>query len=888
MKRRGIAVLVGLLVVVVAGGVWMWKRGGRDTPATATATQRNGSAVAAGERARGHDDAKAARVTVTVRGPSAAVADAVVRLQPERGDVIVARSGADGKAHVENVVPGTYAISASADGYEPAVVAESHAVAAGEHVELDVELKSGGRVLSGTVTDVSGGPVAGARIDAAKLGMMVRPGRAVASAVTGPDGKYRMTVAEGQLLVAARSVDYAAQSRIVEVGESGATADFALVPGGVIEGVVVNEKSGAPVAGATVFARLDRAAVMLAESGSGAFAVAGSDGRFRLSGLRPGAYELGARAGDGLRSKAPTIVGLGIAEQVGDVEILVGKSPVVRGTVIDDSGAPIPKVQIVAAGATSGGGEGTESDDKGAFVLDGLVSGKYMLFATSREHIANPTAPIELKDKDVENVVVRMRRAAKIVGRIEPPQVCDVESTAAESGGMGMRMMRFVAPVTSGADGMFEVTPVAESPYTLSARCASGDQGKVSVTVKAGTNEAVIAVKPGAAIAGKVVDGAGKPVAGVTVMASGQDGEERTMIVNGVITSGVQALTNASGAYELRGLAPGAYRVSALDRGRPMQMKSKPPKVTLAAGENKSGVDLAVELPDGVIEGVVTGPDGKPLADAWVSVHQDFGTMVENMARQAGEGGGKRTMMMRVESSEDGDGGGLGGASEFPPALTDAQGRFAIRNLPHTRYDVIAEARAGKLRGRVGGIEPDARVTIEALGVTSLSGTVKSASGPTPLFTIELDGPTRAQRTFTDGKFELGRVDPGSYTVKVSSADGNAEAKVVVNANTPATVDITLVANAIVVGTIVDAAGKPVAGVPVTVVPDEGEGRTRIEMRGPPPTSGPDGKFRVEHKAGKSVLVVMAPPSPVLKRGLALEAGKVLDVGQVQVAAASP
>ena len=51
-------------------------------------------------------------------------------------------------------------------------------------------------------------------------------------------------------------------------------------------------------------------------------------------------------------------------------------------------------------------------------------------------------------------------------------------------------------------------------------------------------------------------------------------------------------------------------------------------KVTLTAVEHKTGVVLAVDRPDGVIRGVVTGADGKPIADAWVSVHQDFEAML--------------------------------------------------------------------------------------------------------------------------------------------------------------------------------------------------------------------------------------------------------------------
>lgn len=194
-------------------------------------------------------------------------------------------------------------------------------------------------------------------------------------------------------------------------------------------------------------------------------------------------------------------------------------------------------------------------------------------------------------------------------------------------------------------------------------------------------------------------------------------------------------------------------------------------------------------------------------------------------------------------------------------------------------FDVVAEAQAGKLRGRADAVTPDATITLKTLGVTSLSGTVRGANGPAGLFTVELDGPTKTQRSFTDGTFSLGRVDPGNYTVRVRSTDGNGEASVVVAPNTPATVDIVLVANAIIVGTIVDQGGKPVPDIQVTVLDDTGDGRIMISS--PPPTTGPDGKFRIEHKAGKGMLVVLVPPRPVMRPGLVLEPGKTLDVGAI-------
>src|SRR5262249_29049409 len=201
---------------------------------------------------------------------------------------------------------------------------------------------------------------------------------------------------------------------------------------------------------------------------------------------------------------------------------------------------------------------------------------------------------------------------------------------------------------------------------------------------------------------------------------------EHTMIVNGVVTSGVQAVTGTGGTFEVRGLAGGSYRLSVLDRGRPMKMRTKPEAATvkLAADEHKTGVELAVDRANGVIKGRVIDPDGKPLADAWVSVHQDLDDMLMSMARPDAPEGDSRMFTIEARS----EGGGVT-TNELPPALTDAQGQFAITGVPSGAWTVVAEARAGKLRGRALKVTPDATIEIQALGVTELDGTVKGPNG---------------------------------------------------------------------------------------------------------------------------------------------------------------
>ncbi len=887
---RKVLVAIGVVAVVVVAILWIKKTGSSDTPAT-PGVPHDGSNVQSSPTKQAPKAPAQLIVTVTdAKGP---LGGARVRIAPAGGDVTVLETKADGTAST-TLEPGGYTVAASAKGHLPDA-APKLTLEPNEIEKVTIQLADGGRTLTGLVTDVSGGPIAGARIDAAKLGGMARPDAAVATTMTGGDGRYTMSVAEGQLLVAARSPDYAAQSRYVDVGAAGATADFSLVPGGVIEGVVVDDRSKQPIGGAQVIARRDSASIMLAEAGTRAV-IAGPDGRFRIAGLRPGAYELGAKA-EARRTRSPTMVGLGVAEQVTDVQLLVGKTPIVRGTVIDDGNAPVANARVMTFGNFS---DDVRSDDKGAFVLEGLDAGSHMVMATADTHVAKGPSKVEIADKDVDGVVLRMTKAGKLVGHVEPRQPgCEI-AFQADSDRPFMMMM---APQTTTTDGSFEMAPIVAGKVEISARCSGGDQGKVEVGWTPSTGDVAVAVTPGGSIAGKLVDGDNKPIAGATVVANPMTGAVRTTIVNGMVTSGVQGITGAGGSYELKGLAPGKYKMAALDRGRPLRAKKEPPAVTLAAAEKKTGVDLQVDRPNGVIKGVVTGPDNKPLADAWVSVHQDLDAMIRGAmgggpggpgpgrpgpAAPGGPGGdddgpGEQTIM--VQESDDGEGGGGG---EYPPALTDAQGRFEIAGLPHLSFDVVAEAQAGKLRGRSEGVTPDATLTIKALGVTSLSGTVRGPKGPAGLFTISLEGPTRTQRSFTDGTFSLGRVDPGSYVVRVQSSDGNGEVAVVVAPNTPTTVDVSLVANAVVVGTIVGPGGKPMADVPVVVIDDTGDGKMRVSIEGPPPTSGPDGKFRIERKAGKGTLILLGMQPPVMKPGLVLEEGKTLDVGAIQIAAAEP
>lgn len=858
LVKKIIAVAVVLVGLFLVGSQLV-----THAPPTASTVQ----AGATPARARAVPIASTVRIVVVVTDAAGPVGAARVRCAGADGEVLVIETATDGTA-VAEVVAGPWSISASADGHVPAATT----LDVSNPARIELELAVGGQTLTGTVTDMTGGVIAGARIDAARLD---QTRQAIAVAFSDDAGRYKLAVGAGTILVAASHPAYAAQTRHVDLGSS-ATANFALVPGGTIDGVVTDLQTGEPVGGAVVRATSDAPALELADVNE-RVVIAGRDGKFRFAGLRPGGYALVARAGN-RSSRTPVGVGVGVAEQQADIVVAIGATATIRGTVVDDSGAAAA-VTIHARGDGIEGG--ATSDATGAFVLEGLPPGRWSLRGTSDRYLADGGSIVQLATTDVDGIVVRVRRGFTVRGHVEPRKVCDVEIAKVERGDA----IPHHARATSNADGSFQLAPFGAGDATLTARCPSGEHGTLAITVT--SDELVIPISPGGAIAGRVVDEAGKPLASVTV--SAEAGDDATRIENGAVVSGLQVVTSTAGTFELRGLGAATYRLAVLDAGRPIK-PLKTVKVALTPGQRASGIEVVVERPTGTIRGVVTGPDGAPVADAWVAIHQT--ATDEIAAMRANDDTEPQRFWMR-------DGGTEG--RDPPPALTDAAGRFTLTNLLRGRYQVVAEARAGKLRGGAVDVTTDAQISLRLASVGSLGGTVRGPRGPTELFTVRLTGPIRSvaskdkfafpppttplvqARSFTGGAFAFPRLEAGDYALDVESVDGTGSAKVRVSSG-QASVDILLVANGTVTGRLVDSAGKPLSGIGVALIPDQPPGQLQIAIHQQPVTSGPDGRFQVDGAPGTRTLAILGNAA-MAKRGLVIAPNQKLDVGDVTVEA---
>lgn len=840
-----IVVVVGLLV-----GAQLYRHHARTSEPAAATEGTLGSGTPRSLAVP--SDSPAAHIVVAVTDSAGPVANAWVRCAPMDGDVVIVKTASDGNTSID-LPAGQWAIAASAEGHEPG--ATTLAVVAGHDDRVLLELAAGGQTLTGIVTDMTGGVIAGARVDATRLHGNAEAGSAIAVAFSDGDGRYKLSVGAGALLVAASHPEYASQSRHLDLGPGGATADFALVPGGAIEGVVRDARTHQPVAGAAVRAASGSPAIEI-ESG---VRVVKSDaaGKFRFAGLRPGQYEITARLSS-RRSRVPVGVGVGVAEEQTDVVVLVDGTATIRGKVVDEAGAPASRVTVRAFGAADG--DEVISDAAGAFVLEGLPPARWALSGASDSYISDGQAIVELEKSDVDGIVVHVRRGLEVSGHVEPREVCDVEISNAERDGLPRRYS-----TTTHADGAFQFAPFGAGTATLVARCPNGDQGTVTVAVAAGAGETIVPVAPGGSINGRVVDTSGKPVAGV--MVSAEHGTDTRRVEMGNVVSGFKAVTSTAGTFEIGSLGAAEYRLSVLDTGRPMKT-SKRVKLALAAGQHATGIELVVERPSGTIQGTVSGPDGAPIAEAWVAVHQSLHDQLMSACDDPSD--------CRVMGS-------VGtGSHQPPPAMTDAHGHFELTGLPPGRYQVFAEAQAGKLRGGVADVTTDAEIAIRLAAVGSLRGTVHGPRGPADLFSVELDGPSGDAGSFTDGEFTFPRLDPGDYSIEVESSDGTGRATVRVSPDDVASVDIELVANGTVTGRVVDKAGKPISGMGVALIPDQPPGQLDIQLHQPPPSTGPDGRFLVQGPPGARTLVILGR-KPTAKRGLSVAAGGTLDVGDVIV-----
>ncbi|HTR49268.1 MAG TPA: carboxypeptidase regulatory-like domain-containing protein [Kofleriaceae bacterium] len=879
--------LVGIVLAAVAL-VLGWRMRHRDTAATGggSGAEHAGSAAVVAKHGPVVPASLAGRVTRKSDGTAIAgafVAVAHVELAMSFGHSseppLVATTDATGAWTLASVPPGDYAVSATASGFLPGAHAKL-AVGSGEHkTGVDLALAAGGTLVSGTISDVGGGTIAGARVAATEQSLRAFTSHAApALALSDARGHYELSLPDGSYQLAAGHDDYTQSSRSIELAGKPLVIDFALVPGGRIRGQVVARDTGKPVAGAMVVAHTRR----LHSGGDGRDATTDADGRFELHGLPSGANTIDASA-RGYASTTPTTVELGIGEQVDGVRVVVDRARSITGRVVvkgTQQGVPGIEIGAWSIGAESHQAQAPEpSGPDGAFEIVGVRPGNYLLAAMGEGKMPEIGKNVEVADKDVTGVVVEMAPGATLSGRVDPGQVASISiAPAGEIGLANMFEMIKAAFVQADSDatGNFVLEHVPSGKFVLTARTREGPAGKLEIAVTdANQSGLVVALETRASISGKVVDTNGKPVEGTRVAARPSDKDMAVSVAMSQAFGHGAATSGPDGAFKIVGLEPGKYRVEseglddfvgvALDNAK-AEHEREP--IEVAAGAEHTGVVVTVEAKDGVIRGQVNTGDGAPAPDAWVTAHLQPGGDIQSKFEEVAY------------------------LSSTTPVLTGPDGKFTIDHLRKQTYTLVVEGPRGASHAERKDVKTGDSVTLTLAPLGTISGHVTQSGAAVPSFDVSCGGPMgRIDRHVdaADGSYSIEHLAPGHYTCDATTDGGNAAGAVDVPAG-PATLDLALQPFATIVGTVVSVLdGSPVPGVAAIADADHGGSQQQYVslMFGNGPMTDPSGHFEIQRVAtGTGHVELMAMTSmgkSLATKPYTVTAGQHLDLGTISV-----
>lgn len=432
------------------------------------------------------------------------------------------------------------------------------------------------------------------------------------------------------------------------------------------------------------------------------------------------------------------LVGPALAEKP---TVRVAPAPALTGTVTDRAGKPIVGALVLARSARHAGDPplSARTDDAGGFRLTPASSGP-MDVRVEAAHFA----PQELKAQQPgKPLQVRLVPGAWIAGVVRdgstkaPIEGARVQAWAPKAGGPWEPKASLVETRTD-AQGRFRLDGLGPGRQVLRAT-ARGYGAQFETSARPGTSVSFY-LPSGAGVVGRVRDSQDRPVAGAVV-----DVESARSGV-GFRPAGRPEETDTQGRFEVLGLQPGEYRLTARHR----ELAPAITTVTLARGAveqadlvARPGVEVAGRLVDGE-EKAVRGS----VALAEVDGQAAPSTVAEASKSLAADDG--RFKMAHVPV-------GRHVLAVVAPGFTPQQVDVTVGTSPVDVGDVRLETGL-VIQGRV----------VDADGTPVSEAELKAA--PAPLARqIHDESPERTARSDGNGHFLIGGLGEGTYEVTVEA-----------------------------------------------------------------------------------------------------------------------
>ena len=761
----------------------------------------------------------------------------------------------DGSYLIAKLSPSRFSLVASAAEYRPSSYRAANRspllqLHEGQHATgVDFVLKAGGVEVRGYVKDLGGGSIAGALV--ALRGWM---DQGTVFTLSQEDGSFSAWAEEGQFFASA-SADGYAEGRSVGMAP-GPECEILLTPGSVLVGRVVEANSGRPIV-ATVFSGTDQFGHL--QSGS---VQTDAEGRFRISGLPPGRYKPSARAAFGY-GQARESVRLGIAETSREVTLELHAAPSVKASVLVAPGnepCPSGSVSLLAPGSPM---RQTTIESEGAVSFEGMSPGTYRVHVDCDDHAAPENYPsLIVADADIAGIVWTVQQGVTLRGRVVSSEEQPVRATvhAARLGGA----FGFGAPVQNDDEGYFVLRGLLPGKVRVTA-IPKDHVPPAPVEVELGTSppELIIVVQSGGAVVGRVTDPRGRPVSGAQIAIVGQAPHRWQPPMSSL----------SDGTFELKGLAPGDYQVSAAYGGTavgPFSRRKDEPSlksVSVKVGTTTQ-VQLVLAERSGEITGRVVDENQAPVVDAFVQA-----------VREAE--GPELPSVPPWESTA--------------PVLSDREGAFALTHLAEGTYTVHAY-REGGGSASVEHVKLGSTVTVAIQRTATLSGRLEMAGGGSPdEFTVGVSSPEarlfrRESFVHTSGAWTISDLPEGNYQLFAEAPEGTAALELVLTrGETRSDIVLTLAPRATLRGRVSSLEdGSAVIGARVSAFSQSAMAATTSTMD--PAVTGEAGQFELANVSIGAVTLLVMPGEPLSSAQdpavvpFEVEPGKSGDVGSLLVA----
>lgn len=688
--------------------------------------------------------------------------------------------------------------------------------------------------LEGVVKGPDGKPVEAARI-------LARPTSGLDETLgtsTDASGRFRIALkiaVPHTVRIEARGL----AARTLEKVQPGTPLTVSLQRGASIEGNVRDGATGAPVSGARVEAREQRArGLSLPWDPAVGFVEAVSDarGRYRIEGLAIGLHTVSASA-RGFTASARASVPTG---SHADLYLFPGAS--VTGVVRDLQGRPIAGAQVMAEPEEPDFGGSSprvlSTDARGRFDVPGLKPGSYTLVARRRGLAPGWVPKVVVEPGDDARADLVLTPGARVVGRLvgatERP-VAGRVSVQETDGRTAPSALAESLRGEAGLDGRFAIDAVPPGQHVLAVVAPGHAPRRVEVEVRNGDAQADVgdvALETGLTIRGRVRDKARAPVAGASIYAYQRWSDLGTP---------AEARSEVDGSFVLAGLSPGAYqlRVKASGFGG----------VDREVDAGAENVELVLE-PAGAILGTVTDEAGEPVESYRVTARavRREGPVLTSPPRSASVG--------------------------------SADGRFTLDDVAEGTYVLViaaperASATVSAVRVTSGATTDVGRVRLGAGGV--VRGSVSDATGaPVPGATLSVRGPGRLFGPVTpeatsdaSGAFEVRGVPAGTVELNAAHpafAGGRVVGLEVDPAKGPTEARVVLSRGGRVEGRVRMRDGTGIPGAKVGVVPLPRGGAPSFPDSGALTTAS-DGSFLAERiPSGPALVMLMSGVGQMLE-----------------------